>query len=202
MIYLIDINKCRIYILYNGDYDYCVCTVFDKVEEFKGTTIRPGLYYVESDKYMPLSGNSWVYHNMKCYCLENDIIKLENIKHVIKFSLSLKKDYYNKFIDYCYTKFKDYSKLAMNSMIGNFKPNLKKREKWHSKVFTNNSCDAFNSYIKFKGCFIVVKTINDNKYFHTFEKSYSSNLETQLPIYNQILQQEQIGLHKLVTIRL
>jgi 5-methylcytosine-specific restriction protein A len=197
VIYSIDINKCRKNILYYGDYDYCVFTVFDKVEEFKGTKIRPGLYYVETDNYMPLRGNSWVYHNMICYCLENNIIKLENIKYVIKSSLSLKKDYYNKFIDYCYTNIKDHSKLAINSMIGNFKPNLNKREKWHSKVFTNNSCDAFNSYIKYKGCFIDVKTINDIKYFHTFEKSYSSHLETQAPIYSQILQQEQIELHKL-----
>ena len=82
-------------------------------------------------------------------------------------------------------------------MIGNFKPNLNKRDKWYSKVFTNNSCDAFNSYLKYKGCFIDVKTIDNNKYYHTFEKSYSTNLETQAPIYNQILQQEQIELHKL-----
>jgi len=196
-IYSIDINKCRKNILYYGEFDYCVFTVFDKVDEFKGTKIRPGLYYVETDNYMPMRCNGWYYHNMVCYCLENNIIKLDNIKYVIKSSLTLKKDYYNKFIDYCYTNIKDYSKLAINSMIGNFKPNLNKREKWHSKVFTNNSCDAFNSYLKFKGCFIDVKTINDNKYYHTFEKSYSSNLETQAPLYHQILQQEQIELHKL-----
>jgi DNA replication protein DnaC len=129
--------------------------------------------------------------------LKNNIIQLDNIKYVIKSSLSLTKDYYNKFIDYCYKNIESYSKLAINSMIGNFKPNLNKREKWYSKVFTNNSCDAFNSYLKFKGCFIDVKTINNIKYYHTFEKSYSTNLETQTPVYNQILQQEQIELHKL-----
>jgi primosomal protein N' len=171
--------------------------VFDKVEEFKGTIIRPGLYYVESDNYMPLRGNSWVYHNMVCYCLENNIIKLDNIKYVIKSSLTIKKNYYNKFIDYCYSNIKDYSKLAINSMIGNFKPNLNKREHWNSKTFTSNSCEAFNTFLKYKGCFIDVKTINDKKYYHTFEKTYNTNLENQSPIYNQILQQEQIELHKL-----
>jgi hypothetical protein len=89
--------------------------------------------------------NGWYYHNMVCYCLENDIIKLDNIKSVIKSSLSFRKDYYNKFIHHCYTNIKDYSKLVINSMIGNFKPNLNKREKWHSIVFTNKTCDAFNS---------------------------------------------------------
>jgi hypothetical protein len=45
--------------------------------------------------------------------------------------------------------------------------------------------------------FIDVKTINEKKYYHTFKKSYSTNLETKSPIYNQILQQEQIELRKL-----
>ncbi len=35
------------------------------------------------------------------------------------------------------------------------------------------------------------------KYYHTFKKSFNTNLETQAPIYHQILQQEQIELHKL-----
>ena len=48
----------------------------------------------------------------------------------------------------------------------------------------------------YKGCFIDVKTINNTKYYHTFEKVFNTNLETESPIYNQILQQEQIELHK------
>ncbi len=69
--------------------------------------------------------NGWYYHNMVVYCLQNDIIKLTDIKFVIKSSLTLKKDYYKKFIDYCYSNIKDYNKLAINSMIGNFKPKKK-----------------------------------------------------------------------------
>jgi hypothetical protein len=70
--------------------------VFDKVDEFKGTIIRPGLYYVESDNYMPLRGNGYYYHNMICCCIENIIIKLDNIKYVIKSSLTIKKNYNNQ----------------------------------------------------------------------------------------------------------
>ncbi len=196
-IYSIDINKCRKNILYYGEYDYCVFTVFDKVEEYKGRTIKAGLYYVESDNYMPLRGNGWYYHNMICYCLENNIIKLDNIKYVIKSSLTIKKNYYNKFIDHCYKNIEGYSKLAINSMIGNFKPNLNKREVWISKTFSSDSCEAFNTYLKYKGCFIDVININNTRYYHTFEKVYNTTLENQVPIYNQILQQEQIELHKL-----
>ncbi len=102
---------------------YSLCLV----EEFKGSTIRPGLYYVESDNYVPLRGNRWYYHNMICYCIKKNIIKLDNIEYVIKSSLTIDKDSYNRFIDYCYNNIKDYSKLAINSMIGNFKPNVNKR---------------------------------------------------------------------------
>jgi len=82
-------------------------------------------------------------------------------------------------------------------MIGNFKPNINKRETWFSKSFSESSCEAYNTFVNHQGCFIDVKTINDKKYYHTFKKSYSTNLETESPIYNQILQQEQIELHKL-----
>ena len=52
---------------------------------------------------------------------------MDNIKYVIKSSSSLKKEYYNKFIDYCYENIESYSKLTINSMISNCKPNLNKR---------------------------------------------------------------------------
>ncbi len=34
-IFTIDIKKCRKNILYYGKFDYCVFTVFDKIDEFK-----------------------------------------------------------------------------------------------------------------------------------------------------------------------
>ncbi len=63
--------------MYYGEYesyDYWVFTVFDKVDEFKGTNIRPDLYYVETDNYIPMRCNWWYYHNMMiimiCYTYE------------------------------------------------------------------------------------------------------------------------------------
>ncbi len=67
-----------------------------------------------------MRSNGWYYHNMICYCLKKNIFTLYNIKFVIKSPLSLPKNYYNKFIDHCYKNIKDYSKLAINSMIANF----------------------------------------------------------------------------------
>jgi hypothetical protein len=94
---------------------------------------------------MPLRANGWYHHKMVCYCIENDIIKLDNIEHVIKSSLSLPKNYYNKFIDFCYNNIENYSKLAINSMVGNFKPDLTKRETWFSKSSSESSYDAHNT---------------------------------------------------------
>ena len=63
-IYNIDINRCRKNILLYSESDYCVFTVFDKVEEYKQSVILPGLYYVETENMLPLRGNGWYYHNM------------------------------------------------------------------------------------------------------------------------------------------
>ena len=60
-VFNIDINKCRKNILYYGVDDYCVFTVFDKVNPYeKRNYILPGLYYVESKNYMPLRGNGFI----------------------------------------------------------------------------------------------------------------------------------------------
>jgi hypothetical protein len=78
------------------------------------------LFKIKQSKEPKLFG--WYYHEMICYCLENDIIKSDNIKYVIKSSLSPSNDYYNKFIDY--KTFENFIILAIHSMIGNFEPNL------------------------------------------------------------------------------
>jgi hypothetical protein len=81
-------------------------------------------------------------------------------------------------------------------MIGNFKPNKIKNEFWTSNIFTSDSTEGFNSFLKNNYCFIDVMDINDKLYYHTFNK-HSTNLECEVPIYNQIIQQEAINLHKL-----
>ena len=83
-IFNIDINKCRKNILYYGVNDYCVFTVFDKVKKYKvRDNLLNGLYYVESNNYIPLRCNGWYYHNMVKYCLDNKIIKHDDIKYEV-----------------------------------------------------------------------------------------------------------------------
>ena len=101
----------------------------DQTTDYKGQT-GAGLYYIEADSsYFPLRGNGWYYEPMIDYCLEQSIIKADNIKYVILASLSVKANHYNSFIDYCYSTLdEDLKKLSVNGMIGSFKP--KARENW------------------------------------------------------------------------
>ena len=61
---------------------------------------------------------------MVLYCLENNIITLDNIKYVIKSSLTLKHNHFDKFIEHINDKVPEHSKLAINSMIGTFNRNF------------------------------------------------------------------------------
>ena len=52
---------------------------------------KPGLYYVETDKYFPLRGNGWYSQAMINYCINERIIELKDIKYGIYSSLSIPK---------------------------------------------------------------------------------------------------------------
>jgi hypothetical protein len=54
---------------------------------------------------------------INCHCIENDIIKLETIKYVIKSSLSLQNHFHKIFIDYCQENIENHKNIAITSMI-------------------------------------------------------------------------------------
>ena len=78
---------------------------------------------------------------MIMYGLETKLINESDIKHVIYSSLTIPKNYYYKFIDYLDGVMADKSKLAVNSMIGCFKPKV--RENWRSLLITINPNIAY-----------------------------------------------------------
>jgi DNA replication protein DnaC len=197
------INKCPKNNLYYSEYDLPVFTVMDKVKIFNKDKdeLKTGIYYVETTAYFPLRGNGWYSLPMIDYCLENNIIELENIKYCVQCLVSIPANYYNEFIDYCYdTLPEDYKKLSINMMIGGFKPNLNKNVNWSSVCITSNSCEAYHQYLQNNGCFIEVITVNNIKYFHVYKEIQRTNMETEKPIYDQILDLEAIALHKLTTV--
>ena len=196
-IFNIDVNKCRKNILYYQNYSYPVFTVTDQPQTYNNQK-EPGLYYIETENYLPMRGNGWYYYPMVDYCLSNNIIQSSDIKQVVLSSLSVDGSYYNGFIDYIYKNI-DEAKLAINSMIGNFKPKLT-RELWSSKCIIENKNEAFNYYLNTKDAFIDIRKISGKEYFQIYEKSKITNEETEAPIYNQVLQLEAIEMHKLKTI--
>ena len=79
-------------VLYYSQYEYPVFTVMDEPSLFNNDISKPGLYYLETDKYFPLRGNGWYSQAMVNYCISEKIIELENIKYVIYSSLSIPGD--------------------------------------------------------------------------------------------------------------
>ena len=75
-IYYFDINKCRKNCLYYSQYEYPVFTVMDEPSLFNNDISKPGLYYLETDKYFPLRGNGWYSQAMVNYCISEKIIEL------------------------------------------------------------------------------------------------------------------------------
>ena len=174
-------------------------TVLDKIEPYVETNkIKPGLYFVESDNYFPLRGNRFYHHTIVKYCLEVNIISQSDIKFQIISGLTLKHDYFNKFIEHISNKLSDEKtllKLAVNSMVGKFKP--KQNENWSSICIQENVNDVFYHFLKSDGCFIKTRNINDKTYYHAFKKYYTEKEESESPIYHQILELEAIELHKM-----
>ena len=122
--------------------------------------------------------NGWYSFPLVKYCINQKNITFHNIQFIIEPSLELNNDNYNGFIDECYDKNifdstnealyniyndmdisldqVDFKKLSINSMIGGFKPNINKNIKWKSICITCNSCEAYEYYLKEKGCFIKI----------------------------------------------
>ena len=73
--------------------------------------IFEGLYYIETDNYLPLRGNGWYYHSIVNFCLLHNIITRNQIKYVIKSSSTIDHDYYNGFINYCNHKILSYQEI-------------------------------------------------------------------------------------------
>ena len=64
----------------------------------------------------------------------------------------------------------DFKKLSINCMIGSFKPNLNNNINWKSICITANSCEAYEQFIKNKGCFIEVIKIIDVRFLHVYKE--------------------------------
>ena len=108
------------------------------------------------------------------------------------------RNHFKPFIDYVYSNYPSDAKLVINSMIGKF--NVKVTERWKSLFITDNASNAFYHYLDKNASFVYTRLINDKYYHQVFEKKKTKKLETEAPIYNMVLEQEIIELHKLTKI--
>jgi hypothetical protein len=85
-------------------------------------------------------------------------------------------------------------------MIGTFKPNLNKHSKWSSTIVTKCKLEALNHAIETDESFIDTFNYDNQEFYHVLSPHKVSNNETERPLYDQIVQQEIIELHKLQTL--
>ena len=74
------------------------------------------------------------------------------------------KDHFNQFVEYCYANLGDFAKLAINSMIGAFKPRTKRCFKVITPLITDKN-NAFYHYLSDKGSYIHTVDIDDQTYY-------------------------------------
>ena len=199
-IYSFDINKSRKNNIYYSKYEWPQFTCMDEPVRYVPDSGKvPGIYYVETESYLPLRGNGWYSQPMVEYCLEHEYIKEADIKYVVKAGIRIKKDYFNNFIDYVYENFDEkMAKFAINTMIGCFKP--KEKTNWKTLAITTNSNESFNLLMQHNGCFIEDRRIRDQHYYHTYTSYTTRNEETESPIYNMIIDMEAIELDRLMKV--
>ena len=188
----------------------------DNIQVYNKEPLCDGSYYVETEQYFPMRGNGIYSRPMIETCLKDKLISHDNIKYIIKSILTIPPSYYNEFIDLCqeslikddeikalYKKYNiddtniDFKKLGPNVMIGRFKPNLNKNKKWNSICVSTNKCEAYEQFLNHQCCFIEVIKIKDIKYFHVYKEFEKTIIETEKPIYDQIMDLEAISLYEL-----
>ena len=101
-VYYFDINRCRKNMLYYSQHEFPLFTVMDQVVPYDGDRSRAGRYYIECEGAFPIRGNGWYYQPMIEYLMSIGHLKEENIKSVVYAGLTVRKDYFNDFINYLY----------------------------------------------------------------------------------------------------
>ena len=197
--FYIDINKTRKNILYylkHLQYEIPVFTCMDEPMKFNSTdSIKAGFYFIESHNYFPLRENGWYSHAMVQYCLDNKIIKKENIKWKFTSSLTLGNDYFNKAIEVLLTLPGTLSKLGPNILIG---CSAKDTIATSKTFFTQDFRQASTEFMKNKLNNVTISQNGD-----LYQVTQTEKVELDIAnscIYNMVVDIEACELHKLKTL--
>jgi len=221
--YAVDINKCRTSCMRDNILgNYKRFTAMDSIEPYENVeNLREGFYYILTENRLPARGNGWYSNGFINY------LKKENIEYKIKYQLlasdTYKEDYLMKMFDII-TKYKDF-KFMSNGLIGSLAIKRKTSSDMTFETDFNAACFYFwnadkSSYrltgLKDEGkkqkilcqdgrtkkeTFIRPVLWNeeeDKPSLYSIEsRSYYHMIENDIPIYNQILENEWIKCYKL-----
>ena len=200
----LDLNKCRKNIVLTNEDEYCVFSILDNIESFdcefnEHKKIPTGYYFVETMNLLPFKGNGWHCQTLVRYAIKEKIIGLENIKFVIRPSVTLRPDYFNKFVNFIYGNEalddKD-KKLSVNAFIGMLGSKVNKTQ---TCILTESLNDVSYHFFKNDGCFIKKHEHEETKaeYYEVIKRKETYKTENHCPIFNQILDIEAMELHKI-----
>lgn len=205
--FAIDINKCRTSCLRDNILgEYKRFSILDNIEPFVAkphsvakpqSVLKQGFYYITTKNMFPCRGNGWYSDGFLKY------IKLEGIAFKIKYqllsSLTYAEDYLKNLFN-SITKFSEF-KFMSNGLIGKLAQTEQSNSTvWFEKNF-NTCCYHYfkESNMKQK---INISPIMDKDgekvlFYQLERKVFSKQDENDIPIYNQILENEYIKLYEL-----
>ena len=121
-----------------------------------------------------------------------------NVKYVVYSSLTIPSNYFNEFIDYLNDTGGEYTKKAVNTMIGCLKPKI--RTKWQTVSINTDPNNAFYHFLKNNCVHLDTREINDQRYYQIYKEYQTSRDESESVIYNMVLDLAAIELYKLKSV--
>lgn len=193
----VDIAKCHTACMLHNKYEWCVFNAMDTIEPYDNKGYhRVGFYYVETSNFFPLRGNGWYHYGTLLECEEFSIPFAPTYQLIA--SDSLPPDYFRKFVETISSLDADW-KLLSNATIGN----LRKVDFYKYKTHFTTSYDEavleyWSNVEKPYTTFISTHTQSDGEQLYEVTKQwYHQSLENDIPIYNQILENNFIMVYKL-----
>jgi hypothetical protein len=202
----IDIRKCRTSCMRDnilGAFKRFTCV--DTMMAFEETPIdllRPGFYYTLTDNFLPARGNAWYSDGFLQY-LQSEGIAF-TIKYQLISSYTYPHEYFRKYFDNV-TTYPDF-KLMSNSFIGT----LATTHRTISKMWFEQSIDACGHYYfqtkdnvhgKFQSSNDVsihpIEEDGKTLFYQCEQKIRHSMVENDIPLYNQLLENEWIKVYEL-----
>lgn len=193
-IFKIDMKRCRKNVLYYSKYQFPVYSVMDYPNNFSGK-IQCGYYYVDTFCTFPLRGCGWYCEAMVVYCLQHEIISMNEILFEFIPSTKLQPNHFQGPIDFIVNSFEHpkLQKLAINALIGCW--GIQKKFSTYSKFSLAE--DEASQWFVDNNVFIKTHRLGD---LTLFEGCYENRIavdDNAYPLYSMVLQLEAIELHRL-----